>query len=295
MVPPIINNDAFQGESFLPRQIFVFGGFALRANSLGHLEQIESYAPGHQVRFGNLNYTADIRGDLIFDGFKPMSGAPHNHDGNDLTLPSDSVREITPATTPALNLEQIAPSEDGWMDPASEAAHSVAIGTNTDFTSYETHVAEPLDSSPAMDSEPPASVPIESDWAPIMEFTSADIFQHSPFGNVLNSLRSLSLSGEPWPNYIRLEWDADDEEIRSPPTTHLVATVDDLIDMFDFGSEDIDGMDDDAEEEQEPLPTGHWTATSSHDIYMVDTPKENNDEEREDAVKDSPLEKQPKR
>ena len=135
------------------------------------------------------------------------------------------------------------------MDPTTEAAHSAAIEPNTDFTSSETRVAEPLDSSPAMDSEPPASVPIESDWAPIMEFTSADIFQHSPFGDVLNSLRSLSLSGDPWPNYVRLEWDADDEEIRSPPTTHLVATVDDLTDMLDFGSEDIDGMDDDAGDE----------------------------------------------
>ena len=72
MAPSIIDNDAFQGEVFLPGQIFVFGGFVLRANSLGHLEQIESYAPGHQARFGILNYTADIRGDLIFDGFEPM-------------------------------------------------------------------------------------------------------------------------------------------------------------------------------------------------------------------------------
>ena len=38
------NNNAVQGETFLPGQIFMFGGFALRANSLGHLEQIESYA-----------------------------------------------------------------------------------------------------------------------------------------------------------------------------------------------------------------------------------------------------------
>ena len=37
MAPPIINNDAVQGETFLPGQIFVFGGFALWANSLGHL------------------------------------------------------------------------------------------------------------------------------------------------------------------------------------------------------------------------------------------------------------------
>ena len=49
-------NNPVQGETFLPGQIFVFGGFALRANSLGHLEQIESYAHGRQVRFGSLNF-----------------------------------------------------------------------------------------------------------------------------------------------------------------------------------------------------------------------------------------------
>ena len=47
MASPIINSDEIQDETFLPGQIFVFGGFALRANLLGHLEQIESYAPGH--------------------------------------------------------------------------------------------------------------------------------------------------------------------------------------------------------------------------------------------------------
>ena len=52
MAPSIvISGDAVQGETFLSGKIFVFGGFALRANSLGHLEQIESYAPGRQVRF----------------------------------------------------------------------------------------------------------------------------------------------------------------------------------------------------------------------------------------------------
>ena len=217
MAPSIIGNDAIQGEVFLPGQIFVFGGFVLRANSLGHLEQIESYAPGRQVRFGNLNCTADIRGDLIFDVFEPMSGAPHSHDEHDLALPSDRVREITPVATPALNPEQIAPSEDGWMDPATEAAHSSVLEPNTDPTSYEAGVIGPSVSSPDTGSEPRASVPIESDWAPIMEFTSADIFHHSPLGDVLNSLRSLALSGDSWPNYVRHEWEADDEEIRSPP------------------------------------------------------------------------------
>ena len=85
-----IDNDAVLGETFLLRQIFLFGGFALRDNSLGHLEQIEIYAPGHQVRFGSLNYTVDIRGDLIFDGFEPRPSAPHCHDGHDLALEPDS-------------------------------------------------------------------------------------------------------------------------------------------------------------------------------------------------------------
>ena len=69
MAPSIINNDTVCGETFLPGQIFVFGGFAPRANSFGHLEQIESYVPGHQVKFGSLNYVADIREDLIFAFF----------------------------------------------------------------------------------------------------------------------------------------------------------------------------------------------------------------------------------
>ena len=123
-----------------------------------------------------MNYTDDIRGDLIFDGFEAMSGAPHSHDEHDLALSSDSVREIPPAATLAFNPEHIASSEDGWMDPATGAAHSAAIEPNTDITSYETCVAGSLDSSSATDSEPPASVPIDPDWAPIMEFSSADIF-----------------------------------------------------------------------------------------------------------------------
>ena len=69
MARSIIYNDAVSGETFLPGQIFVFGSFALRANSIGHLEQIDSYALGHQIRFGSLNYVTGIRGDLIFEGF----------------------------------------------------------------------------------------------------------------------------------------------------------------------------------------------------------------------------------
>ena len=136
MAPTIINSDAVQGETFLPGQIFVFGGFALRANSLGHLEQIESYAPGRQVRFGSLNYTANIRGDLIFDGFEPLPSAPHCHDEHDLALPPNSALEAVSTSASTLNSEPTVPIKDGWMDPAREAAHSSAE-PSTDSTPKE--------------------------------------------------------------------------------------------------------------------------------------------------------------
>ena len=60
-----------------------------------------------------------------------------------------------------------------------------------------------------------------------------------------------------WPDWGQGGWDVDDEEIQSPPATHLVATVDDLTNMLDYDSEDIDGMDEDAGDDQEPAPTGH--------------------------------------
>ena len=67
--------------------------------------------------------------------------------------------------------------------------------------------------------------------------------------------------------------------------------------MLDYDSENIDSMDDDAGEEQAQNPpfTGRWTATSSYDVYMVDTPKEGNGVNEKNAVEDKPPEIQPKR
>ena len=122
MAPSIIHSDAVQGETFLPGQIFVFGSFVLRANSLGHLEQIDSHAPGHRIRFGCLNYVADIRGDLIFNGFETAVITPPRPDKHDLNLSSDHIREMVPVAAMALEPEQIVPSE---------ATESVALEPHT--------------------------------------------------------------------------------------------------------------------------------------------------------------------
>ena len=84
-----------------------------------------------------MNYTTDIRGDLIFNGFEPVPGAPESHDEHGLDLLSGNARDIAPAGAPNLNLEQIASPEDGWMDPAPEAAHSLAVEPNIGLTPKE--------------------------------------------------------------------------------------------------------------------------------------------------------------
>ena len=152
MASSIISNDAVQGETFLPGQIFIFGGFALWANSLGHLEQIESYAPRHQVKFGSLNYTADVRGDLIFDGFEPMKAAPCRHNEHDLNLSSGHAQEIAPVSALALDPEQTASSEDRKLSPAMEAADLAGFEPHTDPTSSGACVTGTSDSSPAIGS-----------------------------------------------------------------------------------------------------------------------------------------------
>ena len=67
--------------------------------------------------------------------------------------------------------------------------------------------------------------------------------------------------------------------------------------MLDYGSEDIASMDDDADKEQGQNPpfTGRWTATSSYDVYMVDTPKRTNDDDKENPVENEHPETHPKR
>ena len=82
---------------------------------------------------------------------------------------------------------------------------------------------------------------------------------------MLNSLKNLSLEEDSQPNYVRFELEADDEELCFPPATHFIATVDDLTDVLDYGPEDIEGMDADADQEQgqDPPFTRRWTATSS--------------------------------
>ena len=61
--------------------------------------------------------------------------------------------------------------------------------------------------------------------------------------------------------------------------------------MLDYVSEDIDGINDDAKDEPSQVPpiTGRWTATSTYDVYMVYTPK--NDQDNPNPDEDRPVDK----
>src|SRR4051812_39169336 len=67
--------------------------------------------------------------------------------------------------------------------------------------------------------------------------------------------------------------------------------------MLNYASEDINGMDDDVEAEpaQNPPITGLWTATSTYDVYMVDTPEKKDDNGTQDPDEDKPVDEPPKR
>ena len=78
---------------------------------------------------------ADIREDLIFDGFEPMTAVPGHHDEHDLDLSSGCAQEIAHVTALALEPERTASSEDGELNPATKAADSVTLEPHTDPTS----------------------------------------------------------------------------------------------------------------------------------------------------------------
>ena len=96
------------------------------------LQQVDSYAPVHRNSFGNLDYVADVRGDLIFQGF------------------------ATPAIAPALDPEHVARPEDGLLEPAGlSAATEPSMGEPDEAVSLAT-IAK-LDPSPNTGSEPSES------------------------------------------------------------------------------------------------------------------------------------------
>lgn len=91
---------------------------------------------------------------------------------------------MVPVAPTALEPEQIVPSE---------ATESAALEPHIDSTPCNICVNGTPDSSPAMSSRPGTPADTELDRLSIFEFSAANIFQHSPLGGMLKSLKNLSL------------------------------------------------------------------------------------------------------
>ena len=112
--------------------------------------------------------------------------------------------------------------EDRKLNTTTEAADSTALEPHTDLTFGNAYVTGTSGLFPDKSFELYVSAHVEHDRLSIAEFSAPDIFRHSPLGDVLNSLKNLSLAGDSQPNYIRFELEADDREFRSPPAKDRV-------------------------------------------------------------------------
>ena len=158
-------------------------------------------------------------------------------------------------------MERLASTENGIYKPAGL---SVAPRTSTrepEEAVSPAAITKP-DSSPNVGSELLESASCELGQGVSFPPYSTNFLlpgQTSPLSEALDLLQSLVVTEEQCPNYAQPGLGAESGEFYVPPTTHFIATFEDLTNMLDYISEDIGGMDDDAGEEQaQNLPfTGH--------------------------------------
>ena len=91
--------------------------------------------------------------------------------------------------------------------------------------------------------EPPESALCEPDQGIFFPPYSTDSLspgRTSPLSEALDLMQSLIISKEQRPNYAQPGRGADGGKFYVPPTTHFIAIVEDLTDMLDYASEDIE-------------------------------------------------------
>ena len=93
----IISDDVRVGGSFAPGQIFAVGSIVLHADPTGHPGRIGSLAPDQEIRFGNLEFSVDSRGDLPFAGLVVSSDEPEVSEALTSDLPLGSALWSIPA------------------------------------------------------------------------------------------------------------------------------------------------------------------------------------------------------
>ena len=108
----VLGEDISSIDLFVLGQLFAFGSIVLHANSIGRLDKIENFAPEHRIRFGNLEYVTDTRGDLVFAGFTASPCTPMGLDVPAPEFSPDPIYGSSSAPQEASSLDGSTLSED---------------------------------------------------------------------------------------------------------------------------------------------------------------------------------------
>lgn len=72
----VISEDVRNMDSFVPGQIFAFDNVVPHANPTVRLGMVGTFSPDQEIRFGNLEFSTDSRGDLLLTGLATSYDAP---------------------------------------------------------------------------------------------------------------------------------------------------------------------------------------------------------------------------
>ena len=107
MVRLVVNEEVRNTGTFVPGQIFAFGSIVLHADPTGRLGRVESFAPDQEVRFGNLEFSVDSRGDLSLTGLAVSPAMPDDPEALTSDSLSGSAYGICPGGGPILSSDQV--------------------------------------------------------------------------------------------------------------------------------------------------------------------------------------------
>ena len=221
----VINEEVLNPGTFIPRQIFAFGSIVLHADPTGHLGRVGSFAPDLEVRFGNLEFFVDSRGDLSLTGLE--------------------VSPVTPEDSEAL-----------FSDPSFGPAHGIYPGEAPPLSPDLVIVPDVQTSVLAEHSPCADALKVHSGSS-----GQSDSIELSILNEALDRISSMKITDDPTPICAQIGLKTGQDEFFVPPTTHLTATVEDLTDVLDYASEEADYMDKE-DHALTPINARRWTATS---------------------------------
>ena len=194
----VINDGIRSGDVFIPGQLFAFGSIVLHASPTGRLGQVGSFSPDQEIRFGNLEFVTDSRGDLILAGLSALPEGPIDPE----VLTSDPAYPITGLAAtpdPALSSDPIS-ALDCLGSSSAEHDHEVISDT-------------------------PGAVRLQVN---LEDGQNTDPMNRSLLNGMLDQIQTMGITGGQSSVYDQIGHKTDDREIHAPPVPRLAANTERL-------------------------------------------------------------------